>query len=889
MRNFISIIVFLILGSGFLFSQTLEVTSPNGGETWGVGTTQTITWTSTGGVGTVDLEYSTDNGGSWTSIATGETNDGSYSWTIPDEESTQALVRISESADGDPVDTSDAVFSIVATITVTAPNGGESWEAGTTQTITWTTTGTVGNVKIEYSTDGGSNWSNVTQSTTNDGTHLWTIPTNAASTTCKVRIGEASDGDPTDDSDATFTITASSLPSITVGSPNAGETLVSGTTHTIEWGSANGVGNVKIEFSIDGGGSWTTIVSSTANDGSYGWTVPTAESSSCLVRISETDGSPSDTSNSFFTITSKTPTITVTSPNGGETLVKGTVHGITWTSTGGVGNVKIEYSLNNGGSWSTITGSTSNNGTYSWTVPQASSSFCRVRIREASDGSPTDTSDSAFSIASSLIPEISLSRTQLGFGGDTNGTVTGSQMVLVDNIGGGTLQWTASSDSSWLSVSPASGSNFGVLTTSVSTSGLTTGTYSGNVEVSAPGAVSSNETIKVKLNVFTSGTTSEPFGEFSTPLVRSPSVATFSSSIPVTGWVLDDIGVVSVQIYNGSDYVGDAVFVEGARPDVSESYPFYPKNYQAGWGYMLLTNFLPGGGNGTYTLHAIAADAEGNRVTLGSKTITVDNKNAVKPFGAIDTPEQGGIASGSSFVNWGWALTPQPNMIPTSGSTIDVWVDGVKLGNPVYNVFRSDIASLFPGYANSNGAVGYFYLDTTAYSNGSHTIQWTVKDDAGNSDGIGSRYFNIQNTGSGNDKTRRTSAIAATPAGDISKLYLLSTPVRIKKGFRKDLEHQSVYPDKDGAVTVEIKELERLEIQFTQWGQGAADPQVDSQVETMNLSPLPIGSTLDGKDGIFYWSPGPGFLGNYEFVFIRTGGNRSTTLVKLNVKITPRF
>jgi hypothetical protein len=208
--------------------------------------------------------------------------------------------------------------------------------------------------------------------------------------------------------------------------------------------------------------------------------------------------------------------------------------------------------------------------------------------------------------------------------------------------------------------------------------------------------------------------------------------------------------VESVKIYRteGSNkvFIGDAVFVEGARPDVEQAYPTYPNNYKAGWGYMLLTNFLPNGMYGIFTLHAIATDMEGNQVTLGTKTILVDNANAVKPFGAIDTPSQGGTASGRSYINWGWVLTPQPYHIPRDGSTINVYVDGVNIGRPVYNIYRSDIANLFPGYANCNGAIGYFYLDTTAYENGVHTIQWTATDSGGNSDGIGSRYFTIQNT-----------------------------------------------------------------------------------------------------------------------------------------------
>ncbi len=251
--------------------------------------------------------------------------------------------------------------------------------------------------------------------------------------------------------------------------------------------------------------------------------------------------------------------------------------------------------------------------------------------------------------------------------------------------------------------------------------------------------------VGAQTGLFGTASTSPPFGSFDTPIEGS----TVRSSVPVTGWALDDVGVESVKIYRGENgslvYIGDAVFVEGARPDVESQYPDYPNNSRAGWGYMLLTYFLPNGGNGTYTLHAKATDVEGNEVTLGTKTFTCDNANAVKPFGGIDTPIQGGEASGGSYVVFGWALTPQPNTIPTDGSTLMVWVDGVPLGKPIYNQYREDIASLFPGYSNSNGAGWYFDFDTTAYENGVHTIYLTATDDAGNTDGFGSRFFTIQN------------------------------------------------------------------------------------------------------------------------------------------------
>ena len=111
---------------------------------------------------------------------------------------------------------------------------------------------------------------------------------------------------------------------------------------------------------------------------------------------------------------------------------------------------------------------------------------------------------------------------------------------------------------------------------------------------------------------------------------------------------------------------------------------------------MVLTNMLPSQGNGTYVFQMWAQDRDGHAVLLGTRTMTCANASATLPFGAIDTPEQGGVASGAAFVNFGWALTPLPKTIPTNGSTISVLVDGVAVGHGDYNHFRSDIATCSP-------------------------------------------------------------------------------------------------------------------------------------------------------------------------------------------------
>ena len=115
------------------------------------------------------------------------------------------------------------------------------------------------------------------------------------------------------------------------------------------------------------------------------------------------------------------------------------------------------------------------------------------------------------------------------------------------------------------------------------------------------------------------------------------------------------------------------------------------------------------------------------------------------PFGTIDTPAQGETVSGAAYVNYAWALTQAGKIIPFSGSTITVFVDGAPVGPASYNYYRSDIASFFPGLANTDGPAGFRIIDTTTLANGLHTIVWTVTDSGGATAGLGSRYFRVSN------------------------------------------------------------------------------------------------------------------------------------------------
>ncbi len=85
------------------------------------------------------------------------------------------------------------VSSAVGPFLITTQNAAVSYNAGTTQTVTWSVNGTTGaptntaNVKISWSTDGGNTFSTLIASTANDGTETFTVPS-TLTTTARIKV-----------------------------------------------------------------------------------------------------------------------------------------------------------------------------------------------------------------------------------------------------------------------------------------------------------------------------------------------------------------------------------------------------------------------------------------------------------------------------------------------------------------------------------------------------------------------------------------------------------------------------------------------------------------------------------------------------------------------------
>jgi hypothetical protein len=96
-------------------------------------------------------------------------------------------------------------------------------------------------------------------------------------------------------------------------------------------------------------------------------------------------------------------------------------------------------------------------------------------------------------------PAIGLNTTSLGFAGTVGGTNPSAQTIGISNVGGGTLTWNVGDNATWLTLSPLSGTNAGMVTVSVNLAGLLSGSYTATVTVTATGATA--KTVPITLTV----------------------------------------------------------------------------------------------------------------------------------------------------------------------------------------------------------------------------------------------------------------------------------------------------------------------------------------------------------------------------------------------------
>ncbi|MGK5090977.1 Calx-beta domain-containing protein [Deltaproteobacteria bacterium TL4] len=176
-------------------------------------------------------------------------------------------------------------------------------------------------------------------------------------------------------------------PEITLLTPSTNSSLSVGSNYSVNWTAEDsiGVSNIILKYTIDEGNNFNTIAGSVPNTGSYNWSVPNIEADSVQIYITALDeaGNKTTVNSGKFRITDQTgPSITISTPSGGETWSNGDTQSIVWTATdsNSVSSITILYSLDGGSTWFTENQQDTNDGSYSWKVPNIASNQFKIKL-----------------------------------------------------------------------------------------------------------------------------------------------------------------------------------------------------------------------------------------------------------------------------------------------------------------------------------------------------------------------------------------------------------------------------------------------------------------------------------------------------------------------------
>ncbi len=356
------------------------ITAPASGTVWVKNAAKAITWNKLGMQDANVMIQLYRGTAKALDITLSAANSGSYDWFIPATLASGLYTIRVTTLDGRVRGISKPFTVANGIIRVGQPAAGVKWYRGMPWDITWTTEGAVNpNVRIQLNR-GTTKVLDISPSTpTASGIYHWTIP-------AAQPVG------------GNYSITITALDNLARGKtgiisilsgamditqPAAGAVWQRGSTQAITWAKTGDLINAIVRILLVRGTTVAaTVVASTANDGSFAWTIPAgqAPAANYRVRIVTLDNLVRADSG-VFTI-ANTAGLTLLAPNGNEKLDAATARTIRWSHDPEVLEVKLELSRDNGGSFTTIADHVPNLASYGWPVPVNFTANGLVRVSD---------------------------------------------------------------------------------------------------------------------------------------------------------------------------------------------------------------------------------------------------------------------------------------------------------------------------------------------------------------------------------------------------------------------------------------------------------------------------------------------------------------------------
>lgn len=419
---------------------TVIVTRPRTGETVNLGTSFTIAWDSSDNLGVIshDILLSLNGGRNFSiTIISGLSGDvRSFAWTVPGNiETTQARIRVvayDSSGNAGFDDTGNFIIrdTLPPSVTILAPQTGQTVNPATVFTIRWTSSDNVQVVShdIQFSTNGGQSYTSLASGIGgNDQHYAWSVPV-MTTTQARLRImARDAAGNLGVEETGNFSIRDTLGPSVSVLQPTSGQLVSPGTILTIQWTSSDnlGVTSHEIRFSTNGCVNFPTTIVTGLPGGqqSYLWNIPAdINTNRACLRVIARDAAGNlgqDDSGLFSIRDSVNPSVMLLHPTGGETFAGGSQVNVRWSSADNiaVASHDVLFSSNGGASFSPIaTGLSGSQQSLLWVVPNniiTSRGQIRIIARDGAGNTAQATSGN-FTISDVTPPQVMVTRPAAG-------------------------------------------------------------------------------------------------------------------------------------------------------------------------------------------------------------------------------------------------------------------------------------------------------------------------------------------------------------------------------------------------------------------------------------------------------------------------------------------